>query len=45
LRPRHRDTPLELSRRGVPCAVEPSSPQLCSCAAWTTRTPTASSRC
>jgi cytoskeletal protein RodZ len=45
LRPRHRDTPLELSRLVSPCAVEPSSPKLYSCAASTTPTPTASSRC
>jgi cytoskeletal protein RodZ len=45
LRPRHRDTPLELSLLSHPCAIEPSLPLLCSCAASTTPTPIASSRC
>lgn len=43
LRPRHRDAPLELSL--APCVVEQNTPQASSCAASTTATPIASSRC
>ncbi|MDH5673973.1 MAG: helix-turn-helix domain-containing protein [Myxococcales bacterium] len=45
LRPRHRDTPVELSQGRSPCAVEVTSAKHSSCAASTTATPTASSRC
>jgi len=45
LRPRHRDTPLELSRLVVPCATQPTPPTLSCCAPSTTPKPTASSPC
>jgi cytoskeletal protein RodZ len=47
LRPRHRDAPLELSvySDGVPCALASNTPRASSCAASTTATPIASSRC
>lgn len=45
LRPRHRDAPLELSRKSpIPCAVQPKAPQPFCSAASTTVTPIASSR-
>lgn len=43
LRPRHRDAPLELSQ--APCALQPNTPKPSSCAASTTASPIASSRC
>jgi cytoskeletal protein RodZ len=45
LRPRHRDTPLELSRLVIPCAAPQTSAMPSFCAVSTTQTPTASSRC
>lgn len=45
LRPRRRDTPVELSQRSVPCQVEASSPMLSCSAVSTSAKPTASSRC
>jgi cytoskeletal protein RodZ len=45
LRPRHRDAPIELSRVELPCLREPNDVMRSSCAASTTATPIASSRC
>jgi cytoskeletal protein RodZ len=45
LRPRHRDTPLELSRISTPCVAPLTSAMPSSCGASTTASPTASSRC
>ncbi len=43
LRPRHRDAPVQLSQREVPCQLQDSSSRPSSCAASITATPTASS--
>lgn len=43
LRPRHRDVPIELSLRSVPCLSQPKVMMQLSCAASTTAKPTASS--
>jgi len=45
LRPRHRDAPLELSMKAVPCESETSSPTPSCFEASTTASPIASSRC
>jgi cytoskeletal protein RodZ len=45
LRPRHRDTTLELSRLNLPCPTQPTPAKLCSCARSTTPSPTKSSPC
>jgi cytoskeletal protein RodZ len=45
LRPRHRDTPLELSRISAPCVVPQTSAMPSFCGASTTANPIASSRC
>lgn len=45
LRPRHRDAPIELSQRAVPCQLLPNTMTLSSCEPSTMEKPTASSRC
>jgi len=45
LRPRHRDAPIELSLRAVPCQHLPNTMKPSSCARSRMERPTASSRC